>query len=213
MIRNVVKEGMLVACRAIPICLQITLFLFISLAFYYALMIHPAAGASDPSGEAGLAAALIALLAGSMAFIQAASNYNFSRSFSKVANRVVLLGIALGICASGYLWVASEMKIHPVARELWGQLLAIGIMIVAGTLSIVALAPLVEMHFSRREKHGDFEESGHTEQLDRCDEQSVTKGDLKSLRVYLTRGLYVLGLGLVVILLAVVVNIWISVQN
>ena len=213
MIASSVKHALLICWRSTPVCLQSILFLFIAIAICYAFVTHPPTASENPSGDAGLAAALIALLAGSMAFIQAVSHYKPSSTHNDVANRVVMVLIALGLCASGYLWMAAEAGVHPSDRKHWGSIVAIGTMVIAGALSLLALAPLVEMHFARKENHKNYGESRFSDRSLEKDEQSATRGDLKSSRDYLTRRLYVLGLGLVAVLLAVVVNILISILN
>ena len=93
--------------------------LFIAvITFSIALVANPTD--KDPSGFAGVSAALIALFTAAMVTAQA------TNAGKGLIRQVKMFCIGLGAMASAYLWIAAEAGVHPSEPSLPVYLLVIG---------------------------------------------------------------------------------------
>ena len=87
---------------------------------------------SNPSGEAGFYAAIIAMCVAAIALTESVVKPKYPK--------LVKVVMGIGVCASAYLWVSAEAKVHPLAPELGWSWLVLFIAMSIFTLFVPILA-------------------------------------------------------------------------
>ena len=115
------------------------------IAFLSALLVDPPQQDTSANVGVGFYAALIAMCVAACALLNSA--------YEPEKQRIIEIVMAVGICASAYLWISAEAGLHPTNPELPLSLLAM--FLVIGTITLAV--PLISYFRGKGDDGGNSE--------------------------------------------------------
>lgn len=109
----------------------------------------------NPTGNAGVHAAMMALGVGAIAFTRAVTNIQRSNPLDQALNFVMGLGLVIG----AYFWISSEEGVHPTDQGLLAAFLSIWIMLMFIVLPAIPFISLIIQAWERyRQRRNNSED-------------------------------------------------------